>query len=124
MQTTVVKPEEVGRIFSKETTDTMIGMLSEVVERGEFHRLALQGYGIAGKTSTSQIPIAGGYDPDHTITTFVGFAPAEDPQFIMLAKLDKPSINNSAETVVPVWMDMVKDLFSFYGIGPKPTETE
>ncbi len=117
----VVEPEKVGQIFSQETSDKMVNILTEVVKRGEFHRLALQGYGIAGKTSTSQIPIPGGYDPDHTITTFVGFAPAEDPKFIMLVKLDKPSINNSAETVVPVWMDMVKDLFSFYGIGPVAT---
>lgn len=120
----VVEPEKVGRIFSKDTSDKMVDILTEVVKRGEFHRLALQGYGIAGKTSTSQIPIPGGYDPDHTITTFVGFAPAKDPEFIMLVKLDKPSINNSAETVVPVWMDMVKDLFNFYGIGPELSSEE
>src|SRR5690606_20469831 len=117
-----VKPEEVGRIFSSEASETVVSMLEQVVKNGEFRRLALQGYGIAGKTSTSQIPIAGGYDPDDTITTFVGFAPAHEPEFIMLAKLDRPEINNSAETVVPVWMDMAKELFSYYGIGPEESE--
>ena len=120
-RTTEVKPEKVGRIFSQETSDQVVDMLYEVVKKGEFRRLATQGYGIAGKTSTSQIPIAGGYDPDDTITTFVGFAPAHNPEFIMLAKLDRPAITNSAETVVPMWMDMAKDLFNFYGIGPEDT---
>jgi cell division protein FtsI/penicillin-binding protein 2 len=119
---TTVKPEESGRIFSQSTTDKAVMMLEETVKKGEFRRLALQGYELAGKTSTSQIPIAGGYDPDSTITTFVGFAPAKAPKFIMLAKLDKPSINNSAETVVPMWMKMAEDLFHYYGIAPAPVE--
>lgn len=119
-QSTQVEPEQVGRIFSQETAAQTKAMLEGVVKNGEFKRLALQNYGIAGKTSTSQIPIAGGYDKNHTITTFVGFAPANDPKFIMLVKLDKPRVNNSAETVVPVWMNMAKDLFQHYGIGPSP----
>lgn len=117
--TTQVQPEHVGRIFSSQTASTVRHMLADVVVNGEFRRLALQGYGIAGKTSTSQIPIPGGYDPNHTITTFVGFAPADNPKFIMLAKLDKPRTNNSAETVVPLWMDMAKEIFNYYGISPQ-----
>src|SRR5690606_23784206 len=85
-QTISVEPEEIRRVYSKDTADKLVAMLEEVVKEGEFRRLALQGYGIAGKTSTSQIPIPGGYDPNHTITTFVGFAPAKDPKFIMLVK--------------------------------------
>lgn len=113
-----VEPAVVGRMYDQKTADHVVTMLEEVVRSGEFRRLALQGYGIAGKTSTSQIPIAGGYDPDDTITTFVGFAPAKEPKFIMLAKLDRPTITNSAETVVPAWMEMAKELFKYYGIGP------
>lgn len=116
-KSTQVSPQKIGQIFSQQTASQVRQMLEGVVKNGEFRRLALQGYGIAGKTSTSQIPIEGGYDANHTITTFVGFAPASNPKFIMLVKLDKPRINNSAETVVPVWMNMAKDLFTYYGIS-------
>lgn len=122
-KTVDVKPEQVARVYSEDTSRQMATMLQEVVEKGEFHRLALQGYQIAGKTSTAQIPIPGGYDPTNVITTFVGYAPATNPKFIMLVKLNKPAIHNSALTVVPVWMDMVKDLFRYYGIAPKAVPT-
>jgi cell division protein FtsI/penicillin-binding protein 2 len=122
-QTVEVKPETVGRIYSDKTSQQMTSMLQDVVAKGEFHRLALQDYHIAGKTSTAQIPLStGGYDPDNVITTFVGYAPATDPKFIMLVKLDKPAIHNSALTVVPVWMDMAIDLFRYYGIAPEKAE--
>ncbi len=122
-RTTTVKPESVGRVYSQKTTDQMTAMLKEVVEKGEFHRLALQGYRLAGKTSTSQIPIqTGGYDPNNVITTFVGYAPAEQPKFIMLVKLNKPKVLNSAVTVVPVWMNMATELFRYYGIAPEKIE--
>jgi cell division protein FtsI/penicillin-binding protein 2 len=123
-KTVQVKPEQVGRVYSEATTQQMDSMLQDVVEKGEFHRLALQGYHIAGKTSTAQIPLAsGGYDPSNVITTFVGYAPATNPKFIMLVKLDKPAILNSALTVVPVWMNMATELFRYYGIAPEPTTT-
>ncbi len=116
-QITTVQPEQISQVYSTQTTKTVVEMLKQVVKNGEFRRLALQGYDIAGKTSTSQIAVEGGYDQDNTITTFVGFAPAVNPRFIMLAKLDKPRIDNSAETVVPMWMDMAKDIFQHYGIA-------
>lgn len=118
-QTTEVKPEEVGRVFSSHTSQLMRGMLAEVVEKGEFRRLALQGYGIAGKTGTAQVALpTGGYDPSNVITTFVGFAPYDKPKFIMLVKLDKPAVKNSAETVIPIWMNMATELLRYYGFGP------
>jgi cell division protein FtsI/penicillin-binding protein 2 len=119
-QEKLVEPEEVGRVYSEATAHTVAGMLEDVVKYGEFRRLATQGYHIAGKTSTSQIPINGTYDKDKTITTFVGFAPAKDPKFVMLVKLNRPLINNSAETVVPIWMDMATDIMRHFSIMPDP----
>lgn len=123
-KTVEVQPEKVSRIYSDKTSKQMASMLQEVVAKGEFHRLALQGYHIAGKTSTAQIALdTGGYDPNNVITTFVGYAPATDPQFIMLVKLNKPAIKNSAQTVVPVWMNMATDLFRYYGMAPDSAPT-
>jgi stage V sporulation protein D (sporulation-specific penicillin-binding protein) len=118
-----VAPVSLGQIFSSHTTDQVVSMLQKVVLYGEFHRLALQGYRIAGKTGTAQIPENGVYNQNQTITTFLGFAPATDPKFVMLVKLNKPQINNSAETVVPVWMNIAAELFHTYGIAPEPTPT-
>ena len=48
------------------------------------------GYYVAGKTGTASIPVAGGYDPTQTIASFVGVVPANDPQFVVLVKIDRP----------------------------------
>jgi hypothetical protein len=53
------------------------------------------GYAIAGKSGTAQIPTEEGYTDDETIVTFVGYAPADDPQFVILVKLDRPDPNIS-----------------------------
>ena len=52
----------------------------------------MPGFKVAGKTGTAQIPDLekGGYDPSWTIASFVGAVPAENPQFVILVKIDKP----------------------------------
>ena len=66
--------------------------LGLVVER-EVPFAQVKGYKIAGKTGTAQIPIPGGYDDPWTIASFVGYGPADDPQLIILVKLDRPTLS-------------------------------
>ena len=68
----------------------MTKIMIESSRHGEAQWTNLKGFSIAGKTGTAQIPIAGHYDAEKTIASFVGFAPAENPKFVMIVTLKEP----------------------------------
>ena len=119
------KDELPKQIISSETSVKLISMMVKVVEKGSGRSAGVSGYTIAGKTGTAQVPDLkrGGYK-DEYIHTFVGFAPAYDPKFIALIKLDSPKGVRFAEsTVVPAFSDLAKFIFSYLEIPPdKPIE--
>jgi cell division protein FtsI/penicillin-binding protein 2 len=93
-------------------------MMVEVVERGTSHA-RVEGYRIAGKTGTAQTPIVGGYDPSLTIASFIGFAPADDPRFVVLVKLDKPTVSQwGAAVAAPTFANVARMLFTQLEIPP------
>src|SRR3989344_1710676 len=83
------KPELIGTPISERTSSQIKAMLVKVVENG-FDKARVACYEVAGKTGTAQIPSkSGGYSEDF-IHDIVGFAPAFDPKFVVLIKLEKP----------------------------------
>jgi cell division protein FtsI/penicillin-binding protein 2 len=113
-----VQPMVVRRAISQETAKTLTNMLVEVVERGATDA-QVPGYRIAGKTGTAQVPTPYGYHDTDTIASFVGFAPAEDPQFIVLVKLDKPRASPwGSRTAAPTFSAIAKRLFAYMQIPP------
>lgn len=124
-ETYETKNDPPAQIISSETSAKLINMLIKVVENGSGRRAQIKGYTIAGKTGTAQVPDLknGGY-LDESIHTFVGFAPAYDPKFIALIKLDNPKGVRFAEsTTVPVFHDLAQFIFSYLAIPPdKPVE--
>lgn len=114
-----IKPKVLRQVIKPETASTLAEMMVKAVEGGEAKRLIPKGYRVAGKTGTAQIAIEGHYDPKKTIASFVGFAPAEDPKFVMLVKVDEPSSSQwGSETAAPLFFDIAKELFTYYGIPP------
>ena len=114
------------QIISSETSAKLINMLVNAVENGSGRRAQVKGYTIAGKTGTAQVPDLknGGY-LDEYIHTFVGFAPAYDPKFIALIKLDNPKGVRFAEsTTVPVFHDLAQFIFSYLAIPPDKPGSE
>jgi cell division protein FtsI/penicillin-binding protein 2 len=108
-----------SRPLSAKTAKVMTEILVNAVEKGEAQWTKLKGYRIAGKTGTASIPVKGHYDPNSTITSFIGFAPADKPKFIMLVILDKPTSSiYASETAAPVFFDISRDLLNYYGIPP------
>lgn len=105
-------PYKVAEPISEETADTVAKMMRSVVRDGDakwIFEKYLQNYDIAGKTGTAQIPKtdSAGYYEDRTNATFVGFAPVEDPKFVMLVRLEEPKLSEyAAETAVPVWVEI------------------
>lgn len=110
-----------GRRVLNETASAQIRkMLEAAVEHGDARWARPKGYRIGGKTGTAQLPIAGHYDPNKTVASFIGFAPVEKPQFIVLVTLKEPTASPwGSETAAPLFFDLVKDLFVYYNIAPE-----
>jgi cell division protein FtsI/penicillin-binding protein 2 len=77
----------------------------------------VNGYRIAGKTGTAQIPIPGGYDKEGTIASFVGFGPVPDPRLVILVKLDQPKTSSwGSQTAARSFQRLATRLFVVLGI--------
>lgn len=114
-----VKSEKEKQVVSPKTAAQITEMMVNAVEQGEAKAFVPKGYRIAGKTGTAQIPVAGHYDENKTIASFVGFAPADDPKFVMLVRFTEPSSSIfGSETAAPTFFDIAKELFNYWGISP------
>lgn len=115
----VIKPKVVRRVIKDSTSQMIKEMMVAAVEEGEARTFKLKGFKIAGKTGTAQIPVAGHYDADKTIASFVGFAPADNPRFVMLVRFDEPSASIfGSETAAPTFFEIAKQLLFYYRIAP------
>jgi cell division protein FtsI/penicillin-binding protein 2 len=114
-----IEPKALDTPISAQTAKVMAEIMVNAVNKGEASFARLKGYRVAGKTGTASIPIQGHYDPTQTIASFVGFAPAESPKFVMLVILNRPTASiYGAETAAPIFFDIAKSLFRYYGIPP------
>ena len=88
------EPTIVRQTISKETSDTMRGLIESVVTEGTAKNAAVAGFSIGGKTGTSEkidVFDENGQRVQDKIVSFVGIAPMEDPEYIVLVALDTPS---------------------------------
>lgn len=114
-----VKPKLIREVVTPETAKVVTEMMVAAVEEGEAKAFKPKGFKVAGKTGTAQIPVAGHYDPNKTIASFVGFAPADDPKFVILVRYDQPSSSIfGSETAAPTFFKIAKELFTYYKIAP------
>ncbi len=110
---------ESHQVFTPETTDLVKEMLVAAVDEGEAKWTKLGGFRVAGKTGTAQIPIRGQYDQEKTIASFIGFAPADNPRFVMLVSLQEPTSSPwGSETAAPLWFNITGKLFNYWSIRP------
>ncbi|MGD9101689.1 MAG: penicillin-binding transpeptidase domain-containing protein, partial [Anaerolineae bacterium] len=112
------RPAPVGLAVSPETAHLLSEMMIQTVEQG-IEKAQVPGYRVAGKTGTAQLPTPLGYDETKTIASFAGFAPADDPQVIVLVRLDKPTSSPWAtQTAAPVFARLAPRLFTLLEIPP------
>ena len=98
-------PRPVRRVVSAAVADTLRDMLRAVVYRGGTgEAAALYSHEVAGKTGTARVAESGGYVPGKYRTSFVSIFPAENPQLVMVIKLDDPAREywSAAMTAAPV----------------------
>jgi cell division protein FtsI (penicillin-binding protein 3) len=103
----------------------MAYMLEAVVGPGGTAPLgAIEGYRVAGKTGTAQRanPATGSYEGGGYVTTFVGFAPADDPQYVVAVDLERPTSSaEGGQVAAPVFHDVMKYALTSHGVVPSGT---
>lgn len=119
------EPEAINRVISKETSDTMCKVLESVVAEPDAtgKNAYVKGCRIGGKTGTSE---KGNRNENKRIASFVGFAPANDPQLICLIMLDEPQINQKygGMLAAPLVGSVISETMDYLGIERQYTETE
>ena len=116
-----IEPEVKRQVISPQAASQLTSMLVSTVKNG-YDKVKLKGYYVAGKTGTAEIPNpkGGGYGTGEFIHTFVGWAPAYNPKFIILLKMDKPrGINFASDSLSPVFGRLAKYLLNYYEIPPE-----
>lgn len=115
----VYQPVVEKRVISRETARELTEIMVRVVE-DEVTLAQVDGYRVAGKTGTAQIPVPGGYAREGTIVTFVGFGPVPDPELVILVKLDRPQSSPWAlMTAAPTFQRLISRLFTAMAIPPQ-----
>lgn len=124
------EPEEAGQPISAETAKIVRDVLASTVtgEHGSARNFALQDYSVAGKTGTAQIPgkdgkyMSGG---DNYLFSFVGMAPAEDPELIMYVGVQQPNMRGTAygsKPVADIFTQVMENGLKYLNIAPEDTE--
>ena len=115
-----IDPQVVRVVFKPQTAQLVSAMMVNVVENGHGKNAGVAGYRVAGKTGTAEIASSTGYEPVVTIGTFVGFAPVENPRFVMLTRVDRPKGTLFAETsAAPLFGDIAKFLLNYWQVPPE-----
>ncbi len=117
-------PTIVRQIISKETSKTMCEILESVVSKGGGHNAYVAGYRIAGKTGTSEKQPRG---EGKYVASFIGFAPADDPQIACLVVLDQPPVGNTyygGLIAAPVVKNILSESLQYMGFEPEYTQEE
>ncbi|MDZ4231995.1 MAG: penicillin-binding protein 2, partial [Candidatus Pacearchaeota archaeon] len=115
--------EDPQRVISAKTASQITSMLVSVTEHGYAKSARVPGYYVAGKTGTAQISYSAlgipkaGYS-EKTNQSFIGYAPAFNPRFLVLIKLQNPETNTAEYSAVPIFQKLAKYIIDYYEIPP------
>jgi cell division protein FtsI (penicillin-binding protein 3) len=113
------EPKAVRQVISREATQTLTRLLVRVVDNGTGHNAAISGYEVGGKTGTAQKldPATRRYSRAPGVLSFVGFAPADAPRFVMLVMLDEPKNEKwGSEAAAPIFAAIGRDILRYLDV--------
>jgi len=116
-----IDPVKVRQVISPETSQIMREVLQSVVSEGSGKKAYIPGYRVGGKTGTAQkYSPGGGIKQGAVISSFIGFAPADDPQVIVLFMVDEPKVAVDFGSVVaaPYVKSILEDTLKYLGVKP------
>ncbi len=112
------------RVISEDASSIVRGMLEGAVEKGTGELARIPGYSVAGKTGTAEKvdPTTGFYGGGY-VTSFIGFAPAEDPEYLALIVLDDPQTTYWGEVVAaPAFQKLMDFTLKYFNVLPDRRE--
>ncbi len=114
------------QIILPKTASQVSAMMVSVIENGYSKAARIPGYYVAGKSGTAQVAYSSlginktGYS-DETIQSFIGFAPAFNPKFLIFVKLDNPKANTAEYSAMPIFRDLTQYIINYQQIPPDYT---
>jgi len=115
-----MEPEAVRTVISEDTSKQVREALESVVARGTGRNAFIDGYRVGGKTGTAQKVVNGRYSPNEHIVSFIGFAPADDPQIVIYVAVDNPQgIQFGGVVAAPIVRSIMEDALSILEIPPR-----
>lgn len=119
-ESVITDAKVLSKVIEPRTSLLIGGMLASVVQQGQAKAADVPGYTVAGKTGTAQIPDfeRGGYSTK-TNHSFVGYAPLDNPAFVMIVKFENPKVGSfSASTAAPTFSRIAKYVLQYLQVPP------
>jgi cell division protein FtsI (penicillin-binding protein 3) len=119
-----IAPLAVRQVVSPRTARELTRLLVQVVDGGTGRKATIPGYEVAGKTGTAQKsdPTTRRYSHAPGVLSFVGFAPADAPRFVMLVLLDEPKTDRwGSEAAAPIFAAIGGEILRYLGVPPRDT---
>ncbi|WML43610.1 stage V sporulation protein D [Neobacillus sp. PS3-40] len=119
-------PEEKRRVISEETSKLVREALESVVAQGTGGKAFVDSYRIGGKTGTAQKAQNGRYLENNHILSFIGFAPADDPQLVVYVAVDNPKgvVQFGGQITAPIVGNIMGDSLRALGVQPRKNQIE
>lgn len=116
------EPQVVRQIISQGTSEQVKRLLQRVVLEGSGKKAGFQGYAVAGKTGTAQVPGQGGYAEGKYVSSFVGFVPADKPMITVLVLVAEPKGGKyyGGDVAAPVFQTVARDTMYYLGAPENP----
>ncbi|NNV05258.1 stage V sporulation protein D [Geobacillus sp. C56-T2] len=119
-------PKAKRRVISEETSKQVRYALESVVAQGTGKKAYVEGYRVGGKTGTAQKAQGGRYLQNNHIVSFIGFAPADDPQLVVYVAVDNPkgTVQFGGTVAAPIVGKIMEDSLRTIGVKPRPDQLE
>lgn len=115
-----IEPEFVRQVVSENTSKQVRSALESVVALGTGRPAFIDGYRVGGKTGTAQKVINGRYSSSEHIVSFIGFAPADDPQIVVYTAVDNPQgIQFGGVVAAPIVKNIMEDSLHYLKVPPR-----
>ncbi|MDM5207190.1 stage V sporulation protein D [Cytobacillus kochii] len=121
-----VTPEAKRKVISKETSTEIRRALETVVAQGSGKNAFVEGYRVGGKTGTAQKAQGGKYLENNHIVSFIGFAPADDPEIVVYTAVDNPkgTVQFGGVVAAPIVGNIIGDSLRAMGVEPRKDQVE
>src|SRR5699024_5336810 len=117
-----MEPKQKNQVLSEDTSAKIRSTLESVVAKGTGRPAYVDGYRVGGKTGTAQkVGPDGRYMQNNYILSFIGFAPADDPEIVVYVAIDNPNAQSQFGGVVaaPIVGTIIEDSLRALNIEPR-----